>query len=153
MATFNPLTQTTPGGWSAGRERVAFGRLLWVTPLAAGAAALANALLYLVAIATGAIPADLVLPQIGGPLTLGAVVSASSTGAIGGAFVLALIGWLARRPVRTFRAVAAAVLVLSFAMPLSTPDALVSVVLTLLLMHILAAALSVGLLTSLARAR
>lgn len=133
----------------AGAGRPALARLWWATPLAGVAAALANAIVYGVAEAAGALPDDVLVPGPTGrePIGLGAVVVGSAISAVGAALVLALIGRLSRRPVRTFRIVAAIALVVSFLTPLSVDGAPLSMVLTLELMHIVAAATIVGVLT------
>jgi hypothetical protein len=133
-------------------ERVAFRQLLWVGPLAAAAAAVANAFVYLVASVSGAMPQDFVVNGQG-PITLVVVAAVSAQGAVAGAVVYTLIGWFARRPVRVFRIVAAVALVLSFATPLTIPGAPTSMVLTLELMHVVAALVIVSTLTTLARKR
>ncbi len=101
-------------------EPVAMERLLWVGPLAAVSAAIANALVYFVASALGTMSQDFVV-ESSGPITLAPVVLSSSIGAVGAALVFAIVALLARRPIRTFRIVAAVVLVLSFATPLTMP--------------------------------
>ena len=131
-------------------ERVAFRRLLWVGPLAAAAAAVANAVVYLVASALGAMPQDIVVNGQG-PITLPVVAAMSAQGAVVGAVVYALVGWFARRPVRVFRIVAAVALVLSFVTPFTIPGAPGAMVAVLLLMHVVAALIIVGILTTLAR--
>lgn len=133
-------------------ERVAWGRLVPAGLLAALAAAAANAVVYLVATAAGAMPQDVVVNGQG-PITLPMVAGMSAFGAAAGAVVYALVGRFARRPVRVFRVVAAAALVLSFAGPFTIPGAPASMVAALLLMHAVAAAVVVGLLTTLARGR
>jgi hypothetical protein len=133
-------------------EQVAFKRLLWVVPLAAVSAAVANAVVYFVASALGAMPQDFVV-QDSGPLTLAPVVLSSLIGAAGAAVIFTLVALLARRPIRTFRIVAAVVLMLSFATPLTIPEAPLSVILTLELMHVVAAVIITGMLTTLARAK
>ena len=65
----------------------------------------------------------------------------------------AIVALLARRPIRTFRIVAAVVLVLSFATPLTIPGTPLSMILTLELMHVVAAVIIAGMLTMLARAK
>lgn len=134
-------------------EKVAYGRLLWLAPVAALAAAGANGLVYFVASALGFISQDLLISTPGGeaPLTIAPVVISSIVGALGAAAVFAIIGLFARRPVRLFRIIAAVVLVLSFATPLTIPDAPVSMILSLEVMHVVAWAVIVGLLTTLAR--
>lgn len=133
-------------------EPVALRRLLWAAPLAAVSAAIANAAVYLVASALGTMPQDFVV-QGSGPITLAPVVVSSLVGAAGAAVVFVVVALLARRPIRTFRIVAAVVLVLSFATPLTIPGAPLSMILTLELMHVVAAVVIVGMLTTLVRAK
>ncbi len=136
-------------------ERVPLGRLIWVALLAAIAAAVANVLVYFAGVATGAISLSVLFPSAAGesPLTVGMVVVISVVGAVGAAVVFALVGRFSRRPIRTFRIVAAGVLALSFVPPLTIPGAPLSMVLTMELMHVVAAFTIVGLLTTLAHER
>lgn len=133
-------------------EQVAFKRLLWIVPLAAVSAAAANAIVYFVASALGTMPQDFVV-QGSVPITLAPVIFSSLIGAAGAAVVFVVIALLARRPIRTFRIVAAVVLVLSFATPLTITGAPLSMILTLELMHLVAAVIIAGMLTTLARAK
>ncbi len=133
-------------------EQVAFKRLLWAGPLAAVSAAVANAVVYFVASALGTMPQNFVV-QGSGPITLAPVVFSSLIGAAGAAVIFTVVALLARRPIRTFRIVAAVVLVLSFATPLTIPGAPLSMILTLELMHVVAAVVIVGILTTLARVK
>ncbi len=137
----------------AGSEGISYGRLPGVALLAAVAAALANALVYFAASGLGAISQSVLLPSPMGvsPLTVSLVAITSVIGAIGAAVVFALIGLFARRPVRLFRIVATVVLVLSFAAPATIPGAPVAMILSMEAMHVVAWAVSVGLLTTLAR--
>ncbi len=137
----------------ASGESIAWGRLPGVALLAALAAAVANALVYFAASGLGFIPQSVILPSPMGvsPLTVGLVVITSVIGAIGAAIVFAIIGLFARRPVRLFRIVAAVVLVLSFVPPATVPGVPVAMRLSLAVMHVVAWAVSVGLLTTLAR--
>lgn len=132
---------------------ISWRRLAWVVPLAAVVAAVANAIVYVVASGFGFIPQSVLVPTPGGesPLTVGMVAFASVIGAIGAAVVFAVIGMFSRRPVRSFGIVATAVVVLSFASPLTIPDAPVAMVLSMELMHVVAWAAIVGLFTTLAR--
>jgi hypothetical protein len=75
------------------------------------------------------------------------VVMTTVLAAIGATAVLAIVRRLSRRPVAIFRGIAAAVLLLSFGGPLSQ-GAAPAVTLTLLAMHILAAAAITYFLTS-----
>jgi hypothetical protein len=85
-----------------------------------------------------------------GPITFPMVVAMSAVGAVAGTLVYALVGRFARRPVRAFRVVSVLALVLSFAGPLTIPGAPPGMVVALLVMHIIAAVIVVGLLTTLA---
>ena len=137
----------------AGSEGISYARLPWVALLAALAAALANALVYFAASGLGTISQSVLLPSPMGfsPLTVSLVATTSVIGAIGASIVFAIIGLLARRPVRLFRIVAAVVLVLSFVMPATVPGMPVAMRMSLAAMHVVAWAVSVGLLTTLAR--
>ena len=112
--------------------------------------AVVNAVVYLLASALGAMPLDVVV-QGQGPDTLGAVVSISFVPALLGALLFAVMGRFTGRPIRTFRVVAAVVLVLSFATPFTLPDTPVAMILALLLMYVIAAVAITGVLTSLGR--
>lgn len=133
-----------------GSGRVRIGRLVRVGLLAALVAAAANVALYIVAMAAGAMPQDVVVNGQG-PITLPMVVTASVLGAVGGTVVYAIIGRFTRRPVRVFWVVAVVALVLSFGGPFTIAGAPAAMIATLLLMHMVAAAVVVGLLTALAR--
>ena len=135
-----------------GEERVAWGRLVVVALLTAVAAAGANAVVHLVAAAAGAMPQDVVVNGQG-PITLPVVAALSAQGAVAGAVVYALICRFARRPVRVFRVVAVVALVLSLAGPFTIPGAPISMIVALELMHVVAAAVIVGLLTTMAAPR
>ena len=135
----------------AGKERIAYRKLPWVALLAALTAAVANALVYFAALGLGFLPQSVLVPTPGGehPLMVAPVVVSSVFGAIGAAIVFAIIGLFARRPVRLFRIAATVVLVLSFAMPLTIPGVPVAMILSLEVMHVVAWAVIVGLLTTL----
>lgn len=131
-------------------ERVAWGRLVPVGLLAALVAAVANAVVYLVAASAGAMPQEIVVNGQG-PITLPVVVALSAQGAVAATIAYALVGRFARRPVRVFRVVAAVVLVLSLVPPFTITGAPISMILALELMHVVAAVVIVGLLTTMAR--
>ena len=138
----------------AGSERVAWGRLPWVALLAALTAAVINALVYFAASGLGLISQGVLLPSPNGdaPLTVSQVAVTSVIGTAGAAFVFAIIGLFARQPVRLFRVVATVVLVLSFLMPATQiPGAPMAMILPMEVMHVVAWAVSVGMLTTLAR--
>ena len=76
----------------------------------------------------------------------------SVIGTVGAAFVFAIIGLFAWQPVRRFSVVATVVLVLSFLMPATQiPGAPVAMILSMEVIHVVAWAVSVGMLTTLAR--
>ena len=134
-------------------EGISYPRLPGVALLAALAAAVANTLVYFAASALGTISQGVLLPSPMGMshLTVGLVATTTVIGAVGAAIVFAVIGLFARRPVRVFRIIAGVVLVLSFAMPATVPGLPVAMRLSLAVMHIVAWAVSVWLLTKLAR--
>ena len=146
-------TEATGGEKDVREEGIIWKLLPGVALLAALAAAVANALVYFAASGLGLIPRSVLIPLASGPapLTVGPVVITSVIGAIGAAGVFALIGLFARRPIRLFRIVAAVVLVLSFAAPATIAGAPLSMILSMEVMHVVAWAVIVGLLTMLAR--
>jgi hypothetical protein len=123
-------------------ERIPAGRLLRVGVLAAVFSAIANALVL-------ALASSLFGPVVIPPdeaVTFGQVTAASVAGAVGAAAIFAVIGRFARRPIRAFWGVAAIGLLLSF-LPIALAGATGSSAGTLALMHVLAAATNVVLLT------
>lgn len=84
-------------------------------------------------------------------MTLGMVVGTTVVPALLAAAVFALLGRFTRRPVRNFVVVSGVLLVLSFVTPLTIPGAPLSMVLTMELMHVVAAVVIVVGLTTLAR--
>ncbi len=131
-------------------EGVDYRRLLWAAPLAAVVAAVANAILYFIGDALGAFP-DSVTVAGDRPMSVAPVIISSIVGVLGGAAVSALIGRFARRPISVFRVVAGVVLLLSFAQPFFIAGAGFGYRAGLILMHVVAAAIAVGMLTTLAR--
>lgn len=131
-------------------ERVALGRLLWAGPLAGVVAAVVNVLVYFGVSALGVIPEGFVVSGRT-PVTPVLVVFSSFLPALLGAALLALLGRFVGRPIRTFRIVAGVVMVSSFATPITLPGAPVAMIAALILMHVVAAVVIVGVLTTLAR--
>ena len=116
--------------------------------MAAVLAAVANALVLVGAsflFGTVVVPPDEVL-------TLGPVVIASAIGAVGAAVVFGIIGRFSRRPVRVFRVIALVVLLLSL-VPIPLQGVAWPSAGALALMHVVAAAVVVGVLTAPARGR
>ena len=134
------------GSFTQGRGQATRSRLLWVGLLAAMVAAAANSLVRVISVILFDIPPDFQ------PLTLGPVVISSVVGALGATVAFGIVIRFARRPIRLFRTVAVVVLLLSFLNPiLALPEASLQTILTLEFMHVVVAAVSVGLLTTLAR--
>ena len=79
-------------------------------------------------------------------LTLGPVVAASAIGAVGAAVVLGVIGRFSRRPIRVFRVISVVVLLLSL-VPIPFQGVAGTSAGALALMHVVAAAVVVGVLT------
>ena len=132
-------------------ERVAFNRLLWVGPLTILAAIVANVIIQQIAVAVlRPDPAFI-------PLTLVAPIVFTLIGVLGAVIVYAVIGRVSRQPIRLFRRVAVVTLVVSL-----IPDILMLItgfnpgttaanVAVLILMHVVAWAIAVGMLTRLGR--
>lgn len=85
------------------------------------------------------------------PITLSMVATMSVLGAFAATLVYAFVGRFAWRPVRVFRIVAALALLFSFGGPFSIAGAPAAMIATLLLMHVIAATVIVGLLTTMGR--
>ena len=128
----------------AASGRVFAWRLFRVGVLAAVLSASANALVLV--IASSLLGAVVIPPD--GTVTFGQVVGASVAGAVGAAAIFAIIGRFTRRPIRLFWGVAAVGLLLSF-LPIALAGATGSSAGVLALMHVVAAATNVGLLTTL----
>ena len=133
-------------------ERVAFSRLLWVGPLTIVAAVIVNLLIRTIAVAV--LQPDPQFPPFMPPITATFTV----IGVLGAVIAYAIIGRAARSPIRLFRRVALIALLVSLipdvlvAITGSPPGATVANAIVLMLMHTAAWAISVGMLTRLARA-
>ena len=131
-------------------ERIDYWRLVWVAPLAAAVAAVANVALYFIADALGAFPDTVQLPN-GQALGPGPVIGVTIMGVVAAAIVFAVLGRFSARPIRLFRIVALVALVLSFAPTFGIAGAGAAYIGSLLLMHVIAALAAVGFFTTLAR--
>lgn len=132
-------------------ERVAYSRLLWVGPLAIVAAVVANLIVRAVAVA--ALRPD---PRFM-PLSLVMPIVFTTIGVLGATIVYAVVGRFSRRPVTLFRQIALVTLVVSLIPDLlllggGMPGASIATVAPLIAMHVVAWAIAVRLLTTLARA-
>lgn len=132
-------------------QRIGWTRLLGAGALAAVAAAIANVVVYYLASALGAMPDSVLNPQTGLPIGVTEVVTSTVVGAVGATIAFAIINLFARRPARVFTIVAAIVFLLSFATPFGIPGVTVSMTLALYVMHAVAAAIIVWVLTRAAR--
>jgi hypothetical protein len=130
-------------------ERIDLGRLWWASLLAGLGAVVANVLVYFIVSAAGAIPNSVLIPGMNQPITVVLVIMNSFIPAILAAVLLALLNRFTRRPVRLFRIIAAVLLLISFVNPFTIPGAPPTMILALALMHIVAAAIIVGVLTTL----
>lgn len=131
--------------------QVDYRRLVWVGPLAIVLAVVGNIVVYTLAAALGAFPADLIIPAAGQPLTIAPVIFTTIVGVVGGIAMYALLGRLVRRPVRLFRIIGIVVLALSFVTPFSIPGGTPLFYTALLAMHVVAALVCLVLLTTMAR--
>jgi hypothetical protein len=131
------------------QQRVATSRLWWVAPPTMIAAALANLIVYAIATALFAGPRQFSY------LTPLSIVISTAIYLLVAAIVYAVTGRFSKRPIRVFRVVALIALLLSFAAPLSatqfTPPADATTVVVLLVMHVVAAMITIGMFTTLAR--
>ena len=130
-------------------ERVSNRRLLWVGPLAIVAAVAANFVVRAIALAVLSVPVDFL--QLQSP----SVVFFTVIGVLGAVIAFAIVGRRSRTPVRTYQIVAGVVLLLSFLPDIGlllagAPGATLPGVLVLMLMHVVAAVVAVGILTRLA---
>jgi len=132
-------------------EEIRFSRLWWVAPLAGVVAAMANLIIFGAAKHVAGIP--LVVPLSGPgsplePLPAFMIIVGSLVPALGAAALLWILGKFAPRPLRVFRIVSLFVLMLSLVPLLSLPVDLPTK-LALGLMHGVAAAAIVGVVTTL----
>lgn len=126
-------------------------KLIWAAPVAGIAAAIANALVYYVAHAIGAVPDNGIIPNADQPITVVPVLIASFFPAIVAGILLAVLSLITEKAIKVFIFISTFLLVLSFYMPFTIPEAFGSMILVLNLMHIVAAVVIVGLLIKLTR--
>ena len=134
-------------------ERISFSRLLWVGPVAAVVAAMANLIVFLIAKNLVGIPFVMPLSGSGSPLEpLPAfmVIVMSIAPALVAAVFLWILGKFAPRPILIFQVISLIFLLFSFSGPFSLPVDLPTK-LALSVMHVVAAVAIVGVLTTLGR--
>lgn len=134
-------------------ERVAIGRLWWVGLFAATDAAIGNVIVF--ALGKSLLGISFLMPPKPGvtelvPLSMTNVVIASVVPAVAATVFLAILGKFAPRPIRVFRIISVVFLLVSFGGPLSLPVDL-STKVALSVMHVVAGAVIVGMLTVLGR--
>lgn len=131
------------------RKRVVFTGLWQAALLAAAVAALGNLLLLVIAGLFGISILTPVPPEgtTIAPLTAGPVIISSVVPALAAALLLGLLGRFTASPLRAFYVIAVLFLLISFAGPLGLPvDATSKLLLNL--MHVIAAAVIVGVLAT-----
>lgn len=138
---------------SGATARIPLNRIVRAGVIAAITAIVANIIVFYIASALGWMPSTFINPQLGRPIGVGEVIGSTIVGAVGATVLFALLARFTRRPVMIFRIVALIALVLSFATPFSLAGAPLSLILTLEVMHIVAAAIIIGVLTTRASAR
>lgn len=117
-------------------------------PLAIGIAVVVNSLLFVVADVLGVFPATVMDPGSGQPFALMTVAVASGAGAFGATVVYALLSRFVADADRWFRILAVVVLLVSFVTPFTIPGAPATMIATLLVMHMVVAAVSVWVFTA-----
>jgi len=133
-------------------KRIAFGRLWWVGPLAAAATAVANLIVF--AIEKNLFGLELIMPLQPGaapvPLPVTPVIITSAIPAIAATILFAILGRFAPRPALIFQIISVIFLIVSFGAPLTLPvDTATKIALSV--MHVVAWAVIVGVLTTLGR--
>jgi hypothetical protein len=135
-------------------ERLAPRKLWWAGPLAAVVAAAVCALLFLVAQAAGLITDGVLLESPTGPMPMdvGAPIMFSVFGLLVGAALLAVLIRFSSRPLRVYRMVGIAFLVVYAFFPLTIPGVPLGYILALELLHLVAGAVALVWLPRLIRA-
>jgi hypothetical protein len=120
------------------------GRSLWKAGLGAAVlAAMANAVLFGLAVTLGVFPSLTFQPGVGAQMSVEPVLLVSVVGALAGVGAFALLRRRVARPVPAFLRVAAVVLLLSFAAPFAVPGTAPLQALVLNVMHVVVAAVVV----------
>lgn len=134
------------------RERVALRKLFWVGPLTILVAAIANLMIRAIAVALFGIPETFQYLQVS--MVLGGTITFLLLALL--AFVL--VSRFARQPIRFYRVLALVALCLSLLTPvmaltgpLPAPGMSLPIFWTMITMHIVSAAIVIGLLTTLTR--
>lgn len=126
-------------------------KIWWAAPVAGLAAAVANAIVFFIFEALGAIPPDIIVPNADQPITVIPVMMASFMPAIIAGILLALLAAFTSKPVKIFLIITVVALVLSFYTPFTIPEVIMPMILALNLMHVVAAVVIAWLLIRLTR--
>jgi hypothetical protein len=138
----------TSAATTAGSQRVRAGRLWWVGLLAIVASALANSIVRAIAVPLLGISPEFMPLQISPPIFFSVI------GVLGAVIVFAIVARFSSRPIQLFRRIALAALALSIIPDIgllfgdSMPGTSPAGVIVLILMHLIAWAISVRLLTA-----
>lgn len=151
QATMNTGNTGNSGAHTGRNARISMRRLLWVGPLTAVVAAIANVIVREIGVLVGTVPSDLMILQEPG------VAGSTIIQVLLGVLVFALLAKFAKNPVRTFRIVAIVALILSLSNPIMVLTGAfpigvtISVVtmLTMMVMHVVAAAITIWMLSTL----
>jgi len=130
-------------------------KLWWVGLVAAAAASIANLIFFWVTKSVFGIPYIIPMGGPGGPLMAmpaALIIVFSAVPAVGATILLAILSKVASRPMRVFWIISVVVFVLSFVLPIGLPSSVATATrIGLPLMHVIAAAVIVGVLTTLGR--
>jgi hypothetical protein len=146
----NVMTAQTVNTNTTG-EAVHYGKLVQAALIAAVVAVVLNVVVYFIGSALGTLPESVVVPPANLPITVVPIVMATVMGAVAGTIVYALLGRFTARPVTIFRILGTVVLILSLAQPFIIPNVPLNMVITLDIMHIIAGAVIIYVLTTVAR--
>ncbi len=136
-------------------ERIPLRKIAIATIVAAIAAAIVNAIVFLIADAAGAMPESVKVDNPGGgssSIELATVVTVTIYPLLLAGVLLAVLARFSKRPLQLFWVISAVVLVLSFFEPfVFLDDAPGDMIAALLTMHVVAAVVGVGVITYMVR--
>lgn len=137
---------------TAAAERVVWTRFPAAAVAAVAVSVVACVLLFAVESALGIIDHSVSVPSMigNGPVSAASVTVAAAGFSIGAVIVFAVIGLIGRRPILVFRIVSVVALLLSLTLPLTVAGPSPGMRAGLVLMHVSAWAVDVGILTTVA---
>ncbi len=141
---------------SAQNEQIVpISKLWWVGLVAAASASIANLVYFWVTKSVFGIPYIIPRGGPGGPLTAmpaALIIVFNVVPAVGATMLLAILGKVSSRPIRAFWIISVVVFVISFLLPIGLPSSVAtSTRIGLAPMHVIAASVIVGVLTTLGR--